>query len=65
MNIDELYEKVLPYLSNPKAIRDFLDTYKESSNEDLIKEINRQLSETEALLKTDLRILLNALSKGH
>jgi hypothetical protein len=65
MNIDGLYEKVLPYLSNPKAIRDFLDAHKESSEEDLIKEINRQLSESEALLKTDLRILLNALSKSH
>ena len=65
MNIDELYEKVLPYLSDPKAIRDFLEAHKEKSDGDLIKEINRHLSESEALLKTDLRILLNALSKDH
>ncbi len=64
MNIDELYEKVLPYLSNPKAIRDFLDTHKESSEEELIKEIYSQISESETLLKTDLRILLNALSRS-
>ncbi len=65
MKIDEIYDKVLPYLSDPKAIKDFLEIHRKSDIKDLIKKIEEMMSETTPLQKTDLRILLNALSKEH
>jgi hypothetical protein len=64
MNLEEVYEEVLPYLSNPKEVKDFLDGHKESSLEEIIKDINAKIVEMEAGLKTDFRILLNALEKA-
>jgi hypothetical protein len=63
MGIEEVYEKILPYLSDPKGIKEFLDENKESSVEELIEKINRLIVESSVPLKTDLRILLNALQK--
>jgi hypothetical protein len=63
MNLEEIYEEVLPYLSNPKEVRDFLDEHKESSLEEIIKDINVKIGGIEASLKTDFRILLNAFEK--
>lgn len=63
MNLEQIYEKVLPYLSNPKEIKDFLDGHKEHSLEEIIKDINAKIGGMEAGLKTDFRILLNALEK--
>jgi hypothetical protein len=63
MNIDEVYEKILPYLSDPKSIKEFLDEHKGSNVEGLIEEINRLIEKSDVPLKTDLRILLNALEK--
>ena len=63
MSIEEVYEKILPYLSDPKSIKEFLDENKESSVEELIEKINRLIVESSVPLKTDLRILLNALQK--
>lgn len=60
---DEIYEKILPYLSEPKSIKEFLDKHKDSSLEDMIQEINKLMGETGIPLQTDLRILLNALQK--
>lgn len=63
MNLEEVYEEVLPYLSNPNEVKDFLDEYKESSLEEVIMHINKKIGGMEASLKTDFRILLNALEK--
>ena len=60
---DEIYEKILPYLSEPKSIKEFLDKHRDSSVEDMIHEINKLMGETGIPLQTDLRILLNALLK--
>ncbi len=60
---DEIYEKILPYLSEPKSIKEFLDRHKDSTAEEMIQEINKLLGETCIPLQTDLRILLNALLK--
>lgn len=60
---DEIYEKILPYLSEPKSIKEFLDGHKDSSVEEMIQEIDKLMGETGIPLKTDLRILLNALLK--
>jgi len=64
MNLEEIYQEVLPYLSNPKEVEDFLDSHKESSPEEIIKDINQKIGGMEASLKTDFRILLNALEKA-
>ena len=63
MNIEEVYEEVLPYLSNPKEVKDFLDEHKERHLEEIIMDINSKIDGMEASLKTDFRILLNALEK--
>lgn len=63
MNLEEVYEEVLPYLSNPKEVKDFLDEHKEHGLEEIIKDINKKSGEMETSLKTDFRILLNALEK--
>ena len=60
---DEIYEKILPYLSEPKSIKEFLDRHKDSSVEEMIQEIDKLMGETGIPLQTDLRILLNALLK--
>ena len=60
---DEIYEKILPYLSEPKSIKEFLDRHKDSSVEEMIQEIDKLMGETGIPLKTDLKILLNALQK--
>lgn len=63
MSYDKIYEEILPYLSDPKSIKDFLDSHMESSVEEMIEEINKLMAESVVPLKTDLRILLNALLK--
>jgi len=63
MNLEEVYEEILPYLSNPKNVKDFLDEHKEHNLEEIIKDINKKIGGMEASLKTDFRILMNALEK--
>ncbi|MEE9150224.1 MAG: hypothetical protein V3U20_00115 [Thermoplasmata archaeon] len=63
MSCDEVYEKIRPYLSDPKVIREFLDERKEKSVDEIIEDINKLMTESDMPLKTDLRILLNALLK--
>lgn len=63
MNIEEVYEGVLPYLSSPKEVRDFLEGHRESPLEEIIQALNQKMGELDAGLKTDFRILLNALEK--
>jgi hypothetical protein len=31
MNYEKIYEKILPYLSDPKSIKEFLDEHKGSN----------------------------------
>ena len=63
MSIEEVYEKILPYLSDPKSIKEFLDENKEANVDEIIEDINKLIAESSVPLKTDLRILLNALLK--
>ena len=63
MNLEEVYEEVLPYLSNPKEVKDFLEEHKGHGLEEIIRDLNAKIGEMEASLKTDFRILLNALEK--
>ena len=63
MNMEQIYEEVLPYLSNPRIVRDFLDGHKEHGLEEVIRDINQQIGGMGASLRTDFRILLNALER--
>jgi hypothetical protein len=63
MNLDEIYESILPYLSDPKCVKEFLDGLKDKEEKELIEEINCKISESTSSFKTDLKILLNALQK--
>ncbi|UCE37773.1 MAG: hypothetical protein JSW00_00565 [Thermoplasmata archaeon] len=63
MNVDDLYEEVLPYLSDPKTIKEFLDGHKENSIEGLVVAVNDLMAKSDTPLKTDLRILLNRMEK--
>ena len=65
MSIDEAYEEVQPYLSDPKGIKEILDRHKAGNINELIEEINKLMAESDIPLKTDLRILLNALLKRY
>jgi hypothetical protein len=58
-----VYEDVLPYLSDPKTIKDFIEEHKEKSYDELILEINKIITDSQEPYKTDLRIFLNALLK--
>ena len=63
MSYDEIYEEISPYLSDPKGIREFLDKHKECSVDELIEKINELMADSNTPLRTDLRILLNAILK--
>lgn len=64
MDLEEVYEEVLPYLTNPREIKDFLNERNELALEYIIKDINEKIAGVEPGLKTDFRILLNALEKA-
>ncbi|UCE73563.1 MAG: hypothetical protein JSV56_11125 [Methanomassiliicoccales archaeon] len=63
MEFEKLYNEILPYISDPKALKKFLDKHKNKGREELIEEINRIIPESTTSFQTDLRILQNALSK--
>jgi hypothetical protein len=63
INIDEVYEEILPYLADPKSMKQFLDKNTGRSGEELIAEVSRLMEEADVPQETDFRILLNALMK--
>jgi hypothetical protein len=63
MDINEIYEEILPYLADPKSLNEFLEKHKDKSVDQLITELENINSETDPAHQTDLRILLNTLYK--
>jgi hypothetical protein len=63
VDINEIYEEILPYLSDPKSLNEFLEKHKEKSLDDLVTELENRVSQTDSAHQTDLRILLNTLYK--
>lgn len=61
MGYDEVYEEIRPYLSDPEGIREFLNGHNKRTLDELIEDINKLMAHTDTPLKTDYRILLNAL----
>lgn len=63
MDINEIYEEILPYLSDPKSLSEFLEKHKEKSLNELVAELENTNSEIDLAHQTDLRILLNTIYK--
>ena len=63
MDINEIYEEILPYLADPKFINEFLEKHKDNSINEMVAELENIDLETDPAHQTDLRILLNTLYK--
>ena len=61
INVQEIYGKISPYITNLDYIIDFLNEHSECTREELTIVIESELKEKKAQIKTDLRILLNSL----
>ncbi len=61
INVQEIYGKISPYLTNLDYIKDFLEKHSECTREELTIIIESELKHKKAQIKTDLRILLNSL----
>lgn len=63
MDINKIYEEILPYLADPKFINEFLEEHKDNSINEMVGELEKMISESDSTHQTDLRILLNTLYK--
>jgi hypothetical protein len=63
MDINEIYEEILPYLADPKFVNEFLEKQNDKDINELIAEVENAISESESTHQTDFRILLNKLYK--
>jgi hypothetical protein len=61
LNIEKIYNKIAPYLSNPNYIKEFLEEHKNKSRHEIIKFIEAEMKVINAMKSTDLRILLNVI----
>lgn len=61
INIDDIYFKIAPYLSNPEIIKEFLDKHPRITKKTLIEKIEFEIQHSDFLKRTDFRILLNSL----
>ncbi len=65
INLEDLYSNVMPYLSDPIAIKMLLDSFnqKEIDKEELIDKIETKIKASEGTLQTDFRIILNTINQ--
>jgi len=61
LNMERIYYKIAPYLSNPDYIKEFLEGHKNKSRQEIIKYIEEEMKVINAIKGTDLRILLNVI----
>jgi hypothetical protein len=61
ININNIFNKIAPYLSNPDNILQFLKKHSSVPKEDLIEIIENEIKNSEPIKRTDLRILLNSI----
>ena len=61
IDVQEIYGKISPYITNLDYIRAFLIDHSECTREELIIIIEGELKDKKTQIKTDLRILLNTL----
>ena len=65
IDLNELYSRVMPYLSEPVNIKSFLESLNKDviDREELIERIEKSLKDAEGTLKTDFRIILNTINQ--
>ena len=61
LDIEKIYEKIAPYLSDPDFIKQFLNQCLKLTIKELKLKIEKELNTVEPIRCTDLRILLNSL----
>ena len=61
LNINEIYEKIAPYLVNPDFIKEFLTHNSNIAREKLIDLVEKEILKYNSTKRTDLRILLNSI----
>jgi hypothetical protein len=61
IDIDLIYNKIAPYLSNPEIIKQFLDKYINVSSDKIVELIENKIKGCDPISITDFRILLNSI----
>ena len=61
LDVDGIYKKIAPYLSEPEFIKDLLKSHSQVTREQLLELIEQELKDREPIESTDLRILHNSL----
>lgn len=63
INLEELYSRVMPYLSDPLNIKEFLENLNcaEMDDRELMELIDSALKDAKGTLRTDFRIVLNTI----
>jgi hypothetical protein len=61
IDIDDIFMKIAPYLSNPEEIKILLKNNSQKTRKEFKKLIEIKLKNSDPITKTDLRILLNSL----
>ncbi len=63
VDADEIYARVAPYIVHRKEIKSFLKKSRHLSADIFIKEIKNKILKSRSTLKTDFKILLNAVDR--
>ncbi|MCK5560877.1 MAG: hypothetical protein KAJ51_09805 [Thermoplasmata archaeon] len=63
IDLEDLYSRVMPYLSDPLNIKEFLENLNcdEMDERELMEHIDNALKDAKGTLKTDFRIVLNTI----
>jgi hypothetical protein len=61
LDIDLIFNKIAPYISNPEFIKGFLWKHGNETRTELVVSIESNLNQVDPIIRTDLRILLNSL----
>ena len=59
----ECFESVAPYIENLGKIKEFVESNKDKSGEELIRILEKVVEEAEGTLRTDYVILLNEVRR--
>ena len=61
LDIEEIYNKIAPYLSKPQIIKGFLETHSNLTKKELNVILANEIKNCDNILKTDFRILKNSI----
>jgi hypothetical protein len=65
IDLEELYSKVMPYISDPLIIKEFLDDFNhnEIEKKELVEAVEKRLIDSQGTIRTDFRIILNTINQ--